>query len=137
MTATRLTHERFFLIALLLALCILSQCSVVPSRGFPIMVYSQTITLAWDPPWGAMASEFSGLQGYNVYYKSHFGGWWMQIASVPIGEPTEVTISRDQIGDGEWDFAVSIMSVSGWESAFHTSLDDSADPVGGWYIIWN
>ena len=46
-------------------------------------------------------------------------------------------IINDEIMDyGVYDFAVSAVSEQGNESAFHSSLDSTANPFTGWYINW-
>ncbi len=115
-----------------------SQCAVNGvSNASPITAYSKTITLEWDPPWSAQASNFVNLQAYRVYYRAHYGGTWMSVMDVPVGAPPEAVIDNEKVGNGVWDFAVSLVSILGRESELHSSLDDSAEPVGGWFVIWN
>jgi hypothetical protein len=40
------------------------------------------------------------------------------------------------LGNGKFDFAVSAVNAAGKASSLHTSLDASAIPFGGWYIVW-
>jgi hypothetical protein len=121
---------------LAVAASLMVQCTLVPSNGFGIAVYSKSITLGWNPPWNVLAANFANVAGYNVYCRPHFNGSWTRIATVPASSPPEVVITHDMVGDGAWDFAVSMVSAIGQESAYHTSLDDTANPTGGWYIIW-
>jgi hypothetical protein len=136
-TARIMRHVPLVLLILLPAACILSQCSMSASRGFPITVYAKSITLEWDAPWGAISTNFANVAGYNIYYKAHFGGAWVLVKTVPLGDPTEAVITHDQVGNGAWDFAVSMTSTTGQESDLHTSLDDDTRPPGGWYVLWN
>ena len=51
-------------------------------------------------------------------------------------EKLRITIDHSDLGDGSYDFAVSSISEFGIESDLHTSLDYTAVPIGGWYILW-
>jgi hypothetical protein len=37
---------------------------------------------------------------------------------------------------GVYEFAVTSVSTDGLESEIHSSLDDNADPAGGWFLDW-
>lgn len=134
--AKSMTSGHRILFALLCFSMAFLKCSFQPSVGFPITVHSKSITLEWDPPWSILASNFAGLAEYRVYYRPHFSVVWSLLGRVPAGSPPELVVPHDRIGDGAWDFAVTTMSTTGIESGVHTSTDDSAQPTGGWYIIW-
>jgi hypothetical protein len=124
------------LLLIFLAFSLVSQsCALPKSDAFPIVVHSASITLQWDPPVsGPLAA--SSIAFYYVYYCKHSTRAWHFIGQAPASSSPRLKVAHDDLGCGEFDFAVSTIMLSGMESDFHTSLDFSADPVGGWYLIW-
>lgn len=72
---------------------------------------------------------------YNFYYREHGSSSWIFLKSTN-SDTAEVTIAYSELGKGSWDFAVSAIDYSGNESELHTSLDETAYPVTGWYLTW-
>jgi len=57
------------------------------------------------------------------------------IGQVPAGASPGITVRSSDIGKGAFDFAVAAIS-GGSASSLCASFDATADPVGGWYLIW-
>jgi hypothetical protein len=93
-----------------------------------ITVSSDSFTLAWDSPQ-------ENVDGYNVYYRAHGDSGWSLLAQTDPGSDTTYQVSASELSYGTYDFAVSSVD-SGTTSDKHTSLDDAAQPSGGWYIEW-
>ena len=95
----------------------------------------EKVTLTWDPPLtgaiGALAPA-----AYRVYYRLHGVGSWSFLAEVPAGESPSCMVYHKDIGNGSWDFAVRAVTAAGSASLMHTSLDSTADPLSGWYVVW-
>ena len=113
-----------------LAVC---SCRLPTSGSAPIEVHSESITLHWQP---ADAAQVSSIIAYRVSYRLHPAGGWVQIAEVPSSSAPELRVDHSLPGDGTFDFGVSAIGPSGVESALHISTDPSADPAGGWYLVW-
>jgi hypothetical protein len=128
-------------ILLLPMACLLatSSCSAPNSGSYPLIVRSDSIVLAWDPPVGG-PSAVRSIASYRIYYRRHVASdltsGWQLLAQVPAVSSPRLRVMHDDLGDGEFDFAVSTVVLSGLESRLHTSLDFSAAPVGGWHVVW-
>jgi hypothetical protein len=107
---------------------LLSQCALPSSDSLPITVYSDTITLEWDP--APAASTF------RLYYSRHDTNRWYRLGEVPAANQLSFVVHHDDVGDGDFDFGVSSVSSQGVESQLHTSYDFSSSPVGGWHVRW-
>lgn len=87
-------------------------------------------TIAWNAADG-------DVTGYEVYYRSHGGGDWVQLGSAPaIGNPT-FHVTTGILTYGTYDFAVRAVLVNGETTEYHTSLDSTANPDEGWYVDWS
>ena len=73
---------------------------------------------------------------YRVYWRPHVSGVWNLLVEIPATPHPALTIKHSDLGDGEYDFAVRAVDTNGGVSGFHSSLDASAIPFGGWYILW-
>lgn len=122
--------------ALAAAVLFLASCPFPVSGVFPLVMHADSIVLRWDPAWGVSSSEAPFIQSYRVYYRVHRSVSWILLAEVPPSDTPELRIMHDELGDGAFDFAVGVLGVSGIESALHESSDPSADPAGGWYLVW-
>ncbi len=103
--------------------------------GLPqeVSIGSEEITLTWDPP-------PSSIKEYKVLYRDHGTTGWTEkavIPAVPSPPPPEYTFYNADLGNGAFDFAVLAVDNDDNESAIHSSLDGTASPSSGWYIIWN
>jgi len=88
-----------------------------------------SISLAWnyDTP--------SEVDYFKMYYKPHGSNDWAYLDSTNTATPV-FEISHDSVGDGSWDFGVTSINLSGTESDIHSSLDTTAEPDTGWYLLW-
>lgn len=109
----------------------------VPGDATPITITSKTITLQWDPPPGSPPFGPLSVSFYRVYYRDHGSANWAYWAQVPSSEDPQCVLKHSDFGDGRYDFAVAAVDTLGAESPLHGSLDTSAFPFGGWYVIWN
>jgi hypothetical protein len=123
-------------IAILLLLGV-AGCYLPTSGHMPIVVSAKTITLAWDPPQFQFSSPPLSISSYRIYYARHGTQSWSIIGRIPATGNPSIVLNYFDFGNGEYDFAVGAVDLRGVESALHTSLDASADPFGGWYVIWN
>jgi hypothetical protein len=90
---------------------------------------AEQITLAWDAPPEAVSS-------YDVYCRSHGTSSWQVMGSVSAVPQPEYTVLHSTLGNGEYDFAVIAVNDQGDRSDYHTSLDPTAQPDTGWYLVW-
>ena len=100
--------------------------------GAPITVDGASFTLYWDPPENDPADP---LARYNVYYRTRGTYRWTLLGATP-GATESFPVSTDILPHGSYDFAVTTVTASGAESDPHTSLDDTAQPQTGWYVVW-
>ena len=100
--------------------------------GLPqeVSIGSEEITLTWDPP-------PSSIKEYKVLYRNHGTTGWTEKDDVPAVPSPEYTFDHSDMGNGAFDFAVIAVDNDDNESAIHSSLDGTASPSSGWYIIWN
>jgi len=101
--------------------------------GTPILIQGTQFDLLWDP--GEGGSPMDPVVRYNVYYRNHGTFPWVFLGDT--GTLVEsYQISTDILPHGSYDFAVSSVTASGAESVPHTSLEDTAEPQTGWYVVW-
>jgi hypothetical protein len=94
----------------------------------PIQVKGESFTLAWNPP------QDGSVTGYRLYFRTHGDQNWSELEQVDAGT-TEYTVNHPELDYGQYDFAVTSLD-SGDESDYHSSLDETAQPSGGWYMEW-
>ncbi len=116
-----------------LAVCQGCRLPIAASGPMPIVVTTESLTLAWDPPQPDLPAPL-GVVSYHVYYRSHGSFLWTPIAEV--GGP-RCTLQHADVGDGSFDFAVSSVDGLGHQSGLHSSMGGDAEPVGGWYVLWH
>jgi hypothetical protein len=103
---------------------------VINGKAIEIRTKNDTVTLAWDPPDTPTAA-------YRIYYRVHGTLAWTLLDEVPAAPNPEYVLNIAQFGEGSFDFGVSSIDPSDQESNIHTSLDITADPTSGWYLIWS
>jgi len=101
-----------------------------------ILVKTESITLAWDPPEFDARKIFKPINSYRVYFKKYGAGGWQMIAEVPADAKMEYTLHHYDFGDGMYEFAVNYILSDMTSSQLHTSHDHTAKPISGWYIWW-
>ena len=89
------------------------------------------ITLAWDAP-------PSAVDTYKVLLRVHDTQDWLLLQdNISAAAPLEYTVLHEPALNGLWDFGVVAVDDMGEESVVHTSMDVTADPSSGWYLIWD
>jgi len=103
----------------------------------PVMVEvnDPAVTLAWNPP-------PSDVEKYLVFFRIHTTDTWYELTdpgnTVPASPSPEYTVEHSQVvTNGVFDFGVKAVNDEEDESRRHTSLDITAQPDSGWYLIWN
>ena len=94
-----------------------------------LLITTNTLTLQWDAP-------VSAMDHYTVYYRVHESTEWVALGNAPADPQPEYTILHSTVGDGEFDFAVASVNASAKTSDYHTSLDKTAQPENGWFVLW-
>ncbi len=89
----------------------------------------EEITIAWDKPPSAVDS-------YKVLYRIHDTQDWYLINQVLAVEDPEYSLLHIDFGNGVYDFGVKAVDSEAEESVLHFSLETTADPDTGWFIIW-
>jgi len=99
-----------------------------------IIVNSDHITLAWDSP--DTSSQESSVTSYKIFYREHNSSKWNLLTEKTDLSNLSYRIDHKDMGNGEYDFAVSAIYNNSVESNYHSSLDVTANPNTGWYILW-
>lgn len=107
----------------------LSRFSVEESDIKEIFRSAFLVTLNWSH------EDISTVDTFNVYYKAQGESTWILLDTVPAALPL-LEISNTDVGDGSWVFGVSAVDALGNESEIHSSLEATADPNTGWYLLW-
>ena len=89
-----------------------------------------SITLAWDPP-------PSPVQTYKLFFRIHDTSTWFSLPpDVTAGPSPEFTVQHDAVKSGIFDFGVKAVNAEAAESNMHTSVETTAQPDTGWYLVW-
>jgi len=100
-----------------------------------IEVTDENVTLAWDSP-----SE--EVDFYRLSFRIHGANppdsvaWYIIDDNISADPNPEYQVNR--VGSGPFDFGVvaNYLNSGIEESALHSSLDITAEPDTGWYLIW-
>lgn len=125
---------RFFLFVFILPVFFACNLGLFEDSN-QIIVNSDHITLAWDSPDIEEVQECS-VTSYKIFYREHSTSKWTLLTEKTDLSELSYRINHKDIGNGEYDFAVSAVYNDSVESSYHTSLDNTADPDTGWYILW-
>lgn len=108
------------------------------SEAGPVQIFRNTdsIRLAWNAVTTDVNGDPTYIDHYNVYYRARGSTTWTFLGEAPDIQDPWYEIWHSDIGDGYWEFAVVAVDVNGNESGYHTSLDQNANPAGGWYLLW-
>ena len=96
----------------------------------------EAVTLAWD----ITSPE---IDFYRVLFRIHGANppesWLVLEENLSAGPSPEYTVDNADIGNGIFDFGVVAKDLDAdtEESAMHSSLDTTAQPDTGWFLIWN
>ena len=87
------------------------------------------VTLAWDPP-------PSPVQTYKLFFRIHdTSTWYSLLPDVTAGPSPEYTVQYDDVRSGIFDFGVKAVNEDA-ESNMHISVETTAQPDTGWYLVW-
>lgn len=91
---------------------------------------AESITLAWDP-------SPSAVTLYRLYFRIHDTSTWYSLPDSAEAVPSpEYKVSHTGIEPGPYDFGVKAVNAEDFESNMHMSIDATAEPDTGWYLIW-
>lgn len=107
---------------------LLAHCALPSSTSLPIAVFTDTITLEWDPS--------TAVSAYRLYYSPHNAGRWHRLGELEARDHPAFVVHHEDVGDGEFDFGVTSVNRFGVESQLHTSYDFTSSPIGGWHVRW-
>ena len=122
---------KILLVAFLILFCIIIIGCQYSNDPVQIISRSESITLEWDPP----QLDFF-MESYKIYYRKNNAATWVLIDEIPFVENSRYKIYHSDLGNGFYDFAVRAVDKNGRESILHTSRDQNADPINGWYLFW-
>ena len=122
-------------ILLLLLLPLIYSCQYT-NEPQQILIESDTLTLVWDPPDFDARTFVNPMEFYRVYYRELGYVGWNMIALIPSDEKTEYILHHSDFENGMYEFAIDYIQTNGQASEIHTSRDNTARPIGGWYILW-
>ncbi len=125
-----------FIIFIFLLLVAFQNCQWMDYEPSKLVINTEYIQLEWDPPPVDEEYDFLPVVSYKIYYRIHGMNDWILLDLIPAEQNPRYTVYHSEVGNGSYDFAVSAVYLSDIESLIHSSLDTSADPIGGWYIIW-
>ncbi|MBA7579612.1 hypothetical protein ES708_21483 [subsurface metagenome] len=100
-----------------------------------IDVTEESVTLSWDSP-------SSNIDYYRVLFRIHGANpsesWLVLEENLSAVPSPEYTVNNADIGNGVFDFGVVAKDLDAdtEESSLHSSLDVTAQPDTGWYLIW-
>jgi len=96
-----------------------------------MVTYSESqLVLAWDPP-------PSAVDTYKLLFRYHDTTEWFLIDQFDAGPDPEYTIYHPtDLDNGIYDFGVKAVDEEFEESLLHFSLETTADPSTGWYLVW-
>ncbi len=122
---------KLLFVVFLILFCILLIGCQYSNEPFQIISTSESLTLEWDSP---QLDLF--LESYKIYYRKDNASTWVLIDEIPSNENPRYKIYHSDLGNGFYDFAVRSVDKNGQESSLHTSRDQNADPINGWYLFW-
>ena len=125
-----------FIIFIFLLLVAFQNCQWMEYEPSQRVIESEYIQLEWDPPHGDEENALLPVVLYKIYYRVHGMEDWVVLDLIPAEQNPKYIVYHSDLGNGSYDFAVSAVQINDIESQLHSSLDISAVPIGGWYIMW-
>ncbi len=122
-----------FIFILVYLVCISCQITFIPQQ---IFLKKDSIEIKWDPPELQQTNVSIPVQSYKIYYKTHGSDTWILLNEIPYSEKPYFKINKKELEPGMYDFAVSAVYENSRESILHSSLDNTAKPTSGWYLLW-
>lgn len=96
---------------------------------------TDSVTIYWNaPPWDPDTVLFYKL----IYHTARDTNWTLVKDSIPPSPSPQLVVHRNEVSsaDSLFYFGVKYMSGDGIESSIHASLDSTANPPGGWFMLW-
>ncbi len=115
----------------IILLCIYFYGCQYTSEPHQIISNTESIVLAWDPPQTDIL-----VKSYKIYYRKNDTFDWVLLDVITASENPRYVVYHSDLGNGFYDFAVSAVNKHGQDSILHTSRDQNADPLNGWYLFW-
>ncbi len=122
---------RVLLSLLLILICFYFINCQYSSEPHQIISNTESIVLEWDPPQTDIL-----VKSYKIYYRQKDTFYWIFLDEITAYENPRYVVYHSDLGNGFYDFAVSAVNKSGQSSVLHTSRDQNADPINGWYLFW-
>ncbi len=95
-----------------------------------VAISGTEVTLAWDPP-------PSDVAVYRVLFRIHdTTSWYSLTDDLPAGPSPQYTVLHSAVDNGIFDFGVIAVNAEDAESSMHYSLQTTAQPNTGWYLVW-
>jgi hypothetical protein len=94
-----------------------------------VLTEQPQVTLAWDPP-------PTTVETYKLLFRVHDTNDWYLLGQIQAEPNPQYVINHADIGNGIFDFGVVAANSQGQDSNMHTSLDITAQPDTGWYLVW-
>lgn len=110
--------------------------TISKDNSLEIIVKGKSFTLAWDSGGPEIPNDPNKTVQYNIYYRAHGLLYWNFLTTVKSKRNPDCQITNKILDYGRYDFAVKAVNGKGEESAFHSSLDATANPFTGWYVNW-
>jgi hypothetical protein len=95
-----------------------------------VLTEQPQVTLAWDPP-------TTTIEMYKMLFRAHGTNDWYLLGQIQAEPNPQYIINHVDVGNGIFDFGVIAANNQGQESVIHTSLDTTAQPDTGWYLVWH
>ena len=99
---------------------------------------AEQIELSWDAPTENVLGGLIELKSFKIYYRNHIDTEWILLEEISAedGDLPNFIINHSDLGNGTYDFAVNAIDLNDLESQIHSSLDPTAEPATGWYLVW-
>jgi hypothetical protein len=102
----------------------------LPAQPQQVSTSATEVTLAWDAP-------LSDVSVYRVLFRIHeTDSWYSLIDDLSAGASPEYAVQHGDVGSGIFDFGVIAVNAQDEESQLHHSLQNTAQPDSGWYLVW-
>ena len=73
----------------------------------------------------------------KLFFRIHdTAGWYSLVEGVAADPAPEYTVQHSALGSGIFDFGVVAVNAESAESSMHVSLQTTAEPETGWYLVW-
>jgi hypothetical protein len=88
------------------------------------------VTLAWDPAPSSVAT-------YKVFFRIHDTSTWYSLTDTLTADPApQYTVQHSDVDNGIFDFGVVAVNAESAASRMHMSVETTAQPDTGWFLVW-